>query len=406
MPGTDVLDSTHNLVLSTGLCLIQRDATTIQIGLEPPRRILVHRAPPGTIELLESLNGERSTTALINRMAQLHQIEVDSWSPILTELLGLGFLTTTGEATTAVDGAESSGAQPERIALASTLGPVRAATAMRQRREAVIVIIGCGRVADSIGAVLATAGVGHVHIDPHRALRPTDVAPAGLPWLDLFAGHSAGSEVRSDPEPRSVRRRGRPRLPDPGHAHSADLPRPFDRDAVAAVVRRVSPDVLVHPPAGYLPPSLVVLATDGPADQATARDLISRRVPHLSVRASEVSGVVGPLVLPGRSSCLYCADLYRTDADPGWPKVALAMHRTTAVPPAVLATALAAAAGAQVLQFLDGQTMPAAVDGTLILKVSDWVVRRRSWSPHPACYCRGYPPRRTARDQSTRSDLD
>ena len=46
--------------------------------------------------------------------------------------------------------------------------------------------------------------------------------------------------------------------------------------------------------------------------------------------------VVGPLVLPGRSSCLSCAHRHRTDADPGWPAVARQLARRSPRAPVVL----------------------------------------------------------------------
>ena len=45
------------------------------------------------------------------------------------------------------------------------------------------------------------------------------------------------------------------------------------------------------------------------------------RVPHLALRTAEAIGVVGPLVRPGRSACLRCVDLRKTEADPQWPKI-------------------------------------------------------------------------------------
>ena len=52
----------------------------------------------------------------------------------------------------------------------------------------------------------------------------------------------------------------------------------------------------------------------------------------------------------------------------------------------VVATITAGVAALQALAFLDGAD-PAAVDGTLELRLPDWRVRRRSWTPHPSCDC-------------------
>ena len=63
---------------------------------------------------------------------------------------------------------------------------------------------------------------------------------------------------------------------------------------------------------------LVVLADDVVTDPRLVSDLVRCGLPHLSVRIRDGNGVVGPLVLPGRSSCLRCADIIRSELDPHW----------------------------------------------------------------------------------------
>jgi hypothetical protein len=41
-----------------------------------------------------------------------------------------------------------------------------------------------------------------------------------------------------------------------------------------------------------------------PADPRLVRDLHRQRVPHLAVRVRDGTGLVGPLVIPGVTSCL------------------------------------------------------------------------------------------------------
>jgi hypothetical protein len=45
-------------------------------------------------------------------------------------------------------------------------------------------------------------------------------------------------------------------------------------------------------------------------------------VPHLPVVFGERAAVLGPLVVPGRTPCLRCAEEHRIDADPAWPVLA------------------------------------------------------------------------------------
>ena len=49
---------------------------------------------------------------------------------------------------------------------------------------------------------------------------------------------------------------------------------------------------------------LVVLSDYLVADPRMVRDLHSRGVPHLAVRVRDGTGLVGPLVIPGATSCL------------------------------------------------------------------------------------------------------
>ncbi|HSR22241.1 MAG TPA: thiamine biosynthesis protein ThiF, partial [Candidatus Eisenbacteria bacterium] len=138
--------------------------------------------------------------------------------------------------------------------------------------------------------------------------------------------------------------------------------------------------------------------------------LVRRGLPHLFATVREGTGVVGPLVLPGRSSCQRCHDLRRADRDPAWPSIAAQLAGAAPADPppcdVVLATAVAAHAALQVLAFVDtvdgvdgsagfdGRERatatdgpPLAVDGTLEISQADGRVRRRSWSMHPLCGC-------------------
>jgi hypothetical protein len=115
-------------------------------------------------------------------------------------------------------------------------------------------------------------------------------------------------------------------------------------------------------------------------------------VPHLAASTREAIGVVGPLVLPGRSACLRCLDLTRAERDPAWPLILaqLASHDATdpAACDAVLAATVAAQATAQALAFIDrGPAAVTVIGGTLELVLPDWQWRRRTWQPHRRCGC-------------------
>jgi hypothetical protein len=152
---------------------------------------------------------------------------------------------------------------------------------------------------------------------------------------------------------------------------------------VASVEAAVPPS----PPATR--PDLAVLL--GTPVQELGASLMRDRIPHLAASAGEAIGVVGPLVLPGRSACLRCLDLARTDRDPAWPLILAQLAGRQPDPMACdapLASAVAAQAAAQALAFIDrpGQA-GAAMNGTLELVLPAWQWRRRTWQPHCDCDC-------------------
>jgi bacteriocin biosynthesis cyclodehydratase domain-containing protein len=142
----------------------------------------------------------------------------------------------------------------------------------------------------------------------------------------------------------------------------------------------------------------VVLARPWAASDPLAAGLQRAGVPHLVAAVRGETGVVGPLVVPGSTGCLRCADLHRRDADPRWP--VLAAQLTTQQPLASGATVTclltAVTAAVQVLAWLDGSAAPVTLDATLELRPPDPVPRRRRWGPHPECGCRPAAPARDA----------
>ncbi|KWX67634.1 cyclodehydratase [Mycobacterium sp. NAZ190054] len=137
---------------------------------------------------------------------------------------------------------------------------------------------------------------------------------------------------------------------------------------------------------------LVVLTDYLVADPRVVRELHDAGVPHLPVRVRDGTGLIGPLVIPGTTSCLRCADLHRSDRDAAWPAVAAQLCRT--VGSADRATLLATAALA--LHEIDhvvravrgsGTHSPATLDTTLEFEVTSGAVTARRWSRHPDCTC-------------------
>ncbi|MFD6196291.1 hypothetical protein ACFWE3_06245 [Mycobacteriaceae bacterium NPDC060252] len=140
---------------------------------------------------------------------------------------------------------------------------------------------------------------------------------------------------------------------------------------------------------------LAVLADDLIADTRLLRILADAEVPHLSVRARDGTGLIGPMVLPGITSCLECADRHRRDRDEQWPAVAAQLTGAVGVaaPATVLGTvAVALAQIDRVLSALRGQVPGplATLNATLELDLSTHALTARHWTAHPLCRCGAY----------------
>jgi len=142
---------------------------------------------------------------------------------------------------------------------------------------------------------------------------------------------------------------------------------------------------------------LVVLADTLVSDPRVLRDLHTARVPHLPVRVRDGTGLVGPLVIPGVTSCLSCADLHRSDRDAAWPVLAAQLRHvvTTADRATVLGTAALALTQVDlVVRALRDEaedtaagSAPMTLDTTVEFDVRTGSVVTRRWSRHPACTC-------------------
>ncbi len=139
---------------------------------------------------------------------------------------------------------------------------------------------------------------------------------------------------------------------------------------------------------------LVVLADYLVADPRMVRDLHNQGVPHLPVRVRDGTGLVGPLVIPGKTSCLGCADLHRSDRDAAWPAIAAQLRDTVGL--ADRATLLATAALAlsqvnRVIAAVRGEQAvpdpgpPPALNATLEFDLNAGSIVAREWSRHPLC---------------------
>ncbi|KKW65770.1 cyclodehydratase [Mycolicibacterium elephantis] len=142
------------------------------------------------------------------------------------------------------------------------------------------------------------------------------------------------------------------------------------------------------------PTDLVVLSDYLVADPRVVHDLHAAGIAHLPVRVRDGTGLVGPLVIPGVTSCLGCADLHRSDRDAAWPAVAAQLRDTVGTADRATVLATAALALNQVDRVIRAvreerstdEPLP-TLDTTLEFDVNVGSVVARRWSRHPSCPC-------------------
>jgi hypothetical protein len=342
-----VSDAAHPL-LPAATPLLRDGAAVLQVGgVDSTDGLLVAPADAGVRALLRGLDGRRAQRAVLADAAR-DGLDPAAVAEVLEGLRATGLLldldaadllsSDAGPAAAARTAAELPGA-------VSSLG-----TGWRARRAAVVVIDGATRVGAPLAAVLAASGVGRVSI------RDTGITTAG----DAVVG---GLDAADEGRPRAL--------------------------AAADAVRRVSPLTDLRPLSSSTPADLVVLARAWAASDPVVAEIHRSGVPHLVAAVRGHTGIVGPLVVPGVTSCLRCADLHRRDADPRWPT--LAAQLTAAEPPPSGATVTclltAATAALQVLAYLDGTGAPGTLDATIELRPPDHTPRLRRWTAHADCGC-------------------
>jgi bacteriocin biosynthesis cyclodehydratase domain-containing protein len=358
MAGLSVSPVTLRLVrpaLKPGLLPVWRDRNTLQIGIDS-RRAVALTGMAGVARVITLLDGSRDRAQVI-RAAADHGIPTETANRVLTVLAAAGALDDFPAGTLRLL------PSPVRARLAAELATASlahrdgdgGARTLARRVAAQVCVHGGGRVGAGIASLLTTSGIGRVtHADrareaeaqPPRAARPT-TEPPGTP--------------RGTP-PASA---ARPSAKSPGRLRPGP-PRP-------------------GPPR----PDLAVLVGRHPLELRAG--LMREQIPHLAAAADEAIGIVGPLVIPGRTACLRCMDLARTDRDPAWPIILAQLAGREPDPlacDAPLAAAVAAHAAAQALAFIDRPSETGAVEnGTLELVLPSWQWRRRTWPPHPDCGC-------------------
>ncbi|MEV6976689.1 ThiF family adenylyltransferase [Kitasatospora sp. NPDC093806] len=352
------------LALKPALSRSWRDSDTLQFGtISQHAGVLAHAADKTVREFLDLVDGTRDRPTLLAEGERIGfgRDPADSLLDLLEEA---GVL----DDAEAADGALARFPQPHRELLGPDLAslslihstPGTAPAVLAQRTDHAVEVRGAGRVGAAVAAVLAAGGIGTVTVVDSGRVAPGDCAPAGLPPTDV--GRLRATAAREAVDRASARR----------------------------------PSQRGHRPRPGLPDLVVLAPRDGSGAFAggtpQARELLRAGVPHLYVGVVEEYGVVGPLVVPGRSACGHCLVLTREDEDAAWSRILTQLSENgpgRAPTPAcdtALATSVAGLAALHVQVFLDGGHPP-SIDGWCELSAVDGMPRRLRLKGHPHCGC-------------------
>ena len=249
-------------------------------------------------------------------------------------------------------------------------------------RRAVLVSPPLGLTATTLATVLRT-----MHAGADAAALTADAVRHGLLDTDEFARLITDLVHAGVARGGSMTPRGRAaRIRIHGHGPLADELMDALRCSGARVSHTSKPHAVVNA-------DLVLLTDQLVAEPRMLRELHDAGVAHLSVRVRDGTGLVGPMVLPGVTSCLGCADLHRCDRDAAWPTVAAQLRNAvgTADRATVLATAALALGQAEaVIRAIRGDadpSPPATWSTTLEFDVAAGSISTRHWPRHPRCPC-------------------
>jgi hypothetical protein len=309
------------------MSVLRRRPDEVQVGLDPNRATVVRGLPESVVMVLGTLHGTRTTEDLLADVGP-HRSTLEA---VLAGLVHKGLVR-----------------DADTVALPSRLvGEDRPA----RRRSAAVAIHGDGRLAISIGRLLTAAGVGWVHVAARGAVQPEDV----------------GTGYEPD---------------DVGLARAS---------AAIQALRRVDRSVRTGRFSPRRRPDLVLLTDAVVPDPDLAGRLTADGVPHLAVHVRDGLGVVGPLVVPGLTSCLRCADLHRTALDMCWPAIATQLAGRPQLADLACTQATATFATAQALDTLrwarDSAPKPKTWNATAEIDVVSLRSHFRGWRPHPECAC-------------------
>ena len=340
------------LQLRPGLYQVWRRPGRLQIGLDPRHGVVLDGLMPADEAVLATLRTGGTRSVLVREAVATGGTEPRALR-LLAEIRAAGLVTEASPVRSLLaripdDVRRRAAADVAALGIGhAARDPWQLVEARRRRR---VVVSGLGRTGLETVLGLAAAGVGTIGLDDPATVLATDEMQRGYGTEDV----------------------GRPR-----------------EDAARDILLGLSPSTRASVTDG--PVDLVVVVAHGALDPGVADRLMSADVAHLAVVWGEAGVVVGPLVVPGRSSCLRCQHLHRTDRDAEWPRVVAQIsgrgrNRPERTEEGPLATLAATLATGQVLAHLDG-ARPAAHNASLEASLPARGVALRPWPPHARCGC-------------------
>lgn len=155
--------------------------------------------------------------------------------------------------------------------------------------------------------------------------------------------------------------------------HPALRPVPLDQNELTRIA------VAALEPLGARAVGEIAVLTDWyVTDPVRTRPLLRADRTFLPLVLDDDGATVGPVVVPGRSACPTCLDLWRAEADPEWPILATQLRLFEAGRQDPVVVRLAAAAAVLALGGGEGQGWRISADGG----ISQFRVE-----PHPDCGC-------------------
>lgn len=342
-------------LLKPALRRFWRDRRTVQFGVDPDSATVITGLDSALAAMLDDLTGERTQSDVLQRAQQLGA-DRDAAVKLLMLLTEAGVLDSTraGMRLSGLAPAERTRLLPDLRSL-SLSGNQSGIPALAKRRKSTIAVYGAGRVGGTVAVALAAAGIGRLLVSDRTPARETDLAPGGLDALapegDAPGDRASGIRHRIGRFARSTRT----------STSNGSQPRP----------------------------ALAIVAPEEEPDRGLVAGLVRLGIPHLVVRVVENRGIVGPFVLPGRTSCVRCSDLYRADRDPAYPRQlaqSLAEQAVTRACDVTLAGMVGNLAAMHALQYVGGG-LPDSCGSTVEISAPSGEQNRRRWPAHPECGC-------------------